>query len=70
MEKAAEIYRFLLDREPERQDLRAALLEIETLLSEQRKKASQVLAPLFVKWIDLVFRYNKIKTLKVLQNNF
>jgi hypothetical protein len=68
--KAAEIYRFLLEREPDRQDFRAALLEIETRLANQRIKDPQALASLFTKWIDLVFRYKKIKILKALENSF
>ena len=66
-EKAAEIYRYLLNREPDRQDLIDALSEMEKKLSEKTSKTGTDLVPLFSKWIDLMLRYARIQKLKKFQ---
>ena len=69
--KAAEIYRFLLKQEPDRQDLpdRQSLIdelsEIEKKLSE---KAPDDPVLLLSKWIDLMLKYNDLKKLKNIRN--
>ena len=64
LEKAAEIYKYLLKREPQRHDLIDALSEIE-------KKRSQTglgeLEEMMGKWVDLLIKYNGIRKLKKLQ---
>ena len=60
-EKAAEIYRYLLKQDPERQDIVEALAEIEIKLSE---KAPDKLVLLFGEWIDLAVKYNNLQKLK------
>ena len=59
--KAAEIYRFLLKQEPDRQDIIDELSEIEKKLSE---KAPGDPVLLLSKWIDLMLKYNNLKKLK------
>ena len=63
LERAADIYRFLLNKEPDRQDLIDGLFKIEKKLSE---KASQSPVLLFSRWIDLMLRYNNLKNLSKL----
>ncbi|MFC1814984.1 hypothetical protein ACFL0M_03365, partial [Thermodesulfobacteriota bacterium] len=65
-EKAAEIYRYLLKKEPERLDLIETLADVEKKLSEKPKKSITDLLPLFDKWIDLLLKYNNLQKLKKL----
>ena len=61
LKKACEIYRYILEQEPDRMDIADALLEIEKKLSKKRKDA---LAPLISKWIGLLLKYNNLEKLK------
>ena len=67
-EKAVEIYRYLLEQEPNRQDLSDDLAEVEENLSAKEKKDLTDLVPLFSQWIELLFSYKKLQILKKLQN--
>ncbi len=64
--KAAEIYRYLLEREPGRQDLIDALSEIEKKLFE---KDPDDLVKLFSKWVDLLLEHYGLHKLKRLRNH-
>ena len=66
-EKAAEIYRFLLKQDPDRQDIREALSEIEQRHFGDEKKDHPSLVSLFVKWFDLALCGRRLKTLKRVQ---
>lgn len=61
LEEARRIYRYLLDKEPGRKDLVAAL---EALGTQEQTQEIDTLLPLFREWLDLIFRYNKMKKLK------
>lgn len=63
--KAAEIYRYLLKQEPDRQDLIEALSEVEKKI---HARDSENLVALFCEWIDLLFTYNRLNKLKKLQH--
>jgi len=63
LEKAASIYRHLLEQEPERQDLIDGLSEIEKKRFSHEKKDPAALVLLFSEWVDLAFGINKLKTL-------
>jgi len=63
LEEARRIYRHLLDKEPERKDLAAAL---EALGNREESQEIDTLLPLFREWLDLIFRYNNMKKLKKL----
>ncbi len=63
--KAAEIYRYLLELEPGRQDLIEALSEVEKKLFE---KDPEDLVKLFSKWVDLLLKHYGLHKLKKLQN--
>jgi hypothetical protein len=63
--KAAEIYRYLLEGEPERPDLRDALSEIERKLNEA---SPDDLAKLFNGWIDLLLKYHNVQKLTRFRN--
>ena len=66
LKKAAEIYHYLLEREPGNPDLVDALSEIETQLI---RKGSDDLVRLFGRWIDLMLGHNNLEKLKKLKNN-
>ena len=63
--KAAEIYNYLLKKDPGRQDLIDALSEIE---SKGFDKDQENLFFLFSEWIDLLLKYNGMQKLKKLKN--
>ena len=62
--KAADIYRNLLKREPQRRDLAEALSEVEERISETGKSSDENLVHLLSEWIELVFRYKQLRFLK------
>jgi len=63
--KAAEIYRYLLESEPERRDLKDALSEIERKLNE---KSPDDLIKLFNRWMDLLLKYHNVRKLMRFRN--
>lgn len=65
-EKAARIYQYLLNREPDRQDLIDALSELEKKRIENNLEG---LVHLFIQWIDLLITSNGLKKLKKLQSH-
>lgn len=67
-ERSAEIYRHLLKLEPHRQELKAALLEVEQKIKAETKMHPRNLTPLFEKWLDLLLRSRNLQKLKKLQN--
>ena len=62
--KAAEIYKYLLEQEPGRQDLIDALSEIE---KKDVNKNQESLSRLLSEWINLLLKYNSMQRLKKLQ---
>lgn len=58
--KAAEIYRYLLESEPEQIDLKDALSEVERKLNE---KSPDDLILLFNRWIDLLLTHHNMQKL-------
>lgn len=66
-EKAARIYRNLLDRSPDRDDLKASLNEVEAKLNETRQSRHDRLVKLIGQWITLV---NATKTIERLRSGF
>lgn len=63
--KAAEIYRYLLESEPEQIDLKDALSEVERKLNE---KSPDDLARLFNRWIDLLLTHHNMQKLMKFRN--
>ena len=63
-EKAAEIYRHLLAEAPTRKDLADALVEIEKKIDTDLQTDPEQLVPLFREWIELLFRWEKLKKLR------
>ena len=63
--KAAEIYRYLLESEPERTDLKDELSEIEKKLNE---KSPDDLTRLFSRWVDLLLTYYNVQKLLRFKN--
>ena len=62
--KAVEIYRHLVLKEPQREDLREALKAAEEALVEQGGGHLDELAPLLQTWIKLQTRYHQLMKLK------
>lgn len=67
-EKAAEIYRYLLKHEPERNDYLEALAEAERKIISSGKKPFGDLAPLFHQWFDLMLKYKNLQKLRKLKS--
>ena len=65
--KAAEIYRHLLAEKPARKELADALAEIEKKIDQDSPKDPEHLVPLFRKWIQLLFRREKLLKLRKLK---
>lgn len=63
--KAAEIYKYLLEFEPEQIDLKDALAEIERKLNE---KSPEDLIRLFNRWIDLLLTHHNMQKLVKFRN--
>jgi hypothetical protein len=63
--KAAEIYRYLLESEPERRDLKDALSKVERRLNVE---SSDYLARLFNRWIDLLLTHHNMQKLLKFRN--
>jgi pentatricopeptide repeat protein len=68
-EKAAEIYRHLLEREPDRREFLEAIADIEKKRKDQGPKTDSDLVPLIRKWIRLLLRYRQIRQLKRCRRN-
>ena len=67
-DKAAEIYRHLLNYEPERNDYREALAEAEKQIISSGKRLFEDLAPLFHQWFDLMLKYKNLQKLRKLKS--
>ncbi len=67
--EAAEIYRHLLTREPNRREFIEALADIEEKLNKEGPKTDSDLVPLFRKWIRLLLRYRHLRQLKKYHSN-
>lgn len=66
-EKAAEVYRFLLKQEPQRDDFLEALAEAERKIISSGKKPPDRLAPLFHQFFDLMLKFKNIQKLHKLR---
>ncbi len=69
LEKAAEIYRYLLAREPGRRELQSALATVEERLAEAERTTSHDLSGVFEEWIELMLRYKRLQGLKRFQRS-
>ncbi|MGD2187324.1 MAG: hypothetical protein PVI71_14430 [Desulfobacterales bacterium] len=67
-DKAAEIYRYLLKREPERDDYLEDLAKAERNLKSSGEKPFEDLAPLFQQWFDLMLKYRNLQKLRKLKS--
>ena len=68
LEKAAEVYRYLLDQEPDRQDLVSAFSRVEKRLQDSGRKDEAHLVALFDQWINMALGWNSLRRLKTLQH--
>ncbi len=64
LEQAAEIYRYLIEQEPQRDDLGSELAAIDNQILET---APDHLAMLFEEWFELAFSLNRIQKLRKLE---
>ncbi len=67
-EKAAEIYRYLLKQEPERDDYLEALAGVEKQIISSGNKPGDTLAPLFHRFFDLMLKYKNLQKLRRLKS--
>jgi len=67
-DKSAEIYRYLLKREPERVDYLQALATAERNIISSPNKPFGNLSPLFQQWFDLVLKYKTLQKLQKLKS--
>ncbi|MBF0395986.1 MAG: hypothetical protein HQK78_04395 [Desulfobacterales bacterium] len=67
-EKAAEIYRYLLEKNPEDEEFALSLAEVEKKMVEQEKINQNDLPKLFEKWIEVLFKYSSIKKIEKLKD--
>lgn len=67
LEKAAEIYRYLIKAEPERRELIEKLADIENKIDEARNRKPDDLVPLFREWIALLLKHNRLRKLRRLK---
>ncbi len=67
-DRAVEIYRQLLQKEPLRQELADALEHARKKMAEQPDTRPEELVPLFREWIELLLQQEKLKKLKKLRN--
>ena len=67
LEKAAEIYRYLIKAEPERRELIEKLADIEDQMEVARNRKPDDLIPLFREWITLLLRYDRLQKLRKLK---
>jgi cytochrome c-type biogenesis protein CcmH/NrfG len=63
-EKAAAIYRNLLQQDPQREDLKQALAEAEAGIRAAGRTLSPDLVPLFRQWIALLLQYDRLRKLR------
>ena len=67
-EKSAEIYKYLLDKEPARRDIAEALGEVEKKIDRTGRAGELRLVTLFDKWINLMLARHKVEKLQKLQD--
>jgi hypothetical protein len=65
-DKSADIYRHILAREPNREDIQIALADVERRLQRQ---PSVELSDLFHIWFDLIRRHKRLKKLAAFRQN-
>ena len=63
-QKAADIYRYLLKHEPERNDYLEALAAAEKKILSSGQKPFEDLAALFHQWFDLMLKYKNLQKLR------
>ena len=66
-QEAAEIYRYLLQREPQRSDLAEALAAAEANALKTDVRPRRDLAALFSEWVRLLLRLRQLRSLEELQ---
>ena len=65
--KAVEIYRHLVELEPQRQDLFDALEHARQKMGEHPDTSPEELVPLFRQWIELLLQKEKLERLRKLR---
>jgi hypothetical protein len=69
LRQAAQIYRHLLEKSPERPEYLKALEEIEEQLAAEVHRPDQALVRLIATWVDLEMSYARLKQFKALRLN-
>jgi RNA polymerase-interacting CarD/CdnL/TRCF family regulator len=66
LDQAAEIYRYLIEKEPERDDL---IREVAAIERQMLESAPDRLVKLFEEWFELIFQYNRIRKLRMFEKS-
>ena len=67
LEKAADIYRYLLENDPDRKDIFDKLFRINEQIADKKNKSSDHIISLFREWINLALKYNNLQKLERLK---
>ena len=67
LEKSVQIYRYLLGKSPECQDLRDELFQVESRIAEEGNSADTDLVRLFSNWIEAMAAMNRLRKLRNIQ---
>jgi len=69
LEKAADVYRYLLESDPDRKDIFDKLFRINEQIAKKKRKSSDHIISLFREWINLALKYNNLQKLKRLSKS-
>ena len=69
LEKAADVYRYLLESDPDRKDIFDKLFWINEQIANKKRKSPDHLISLFREWINLALKYNNLQKLKRLSKS-
>ena len=65
--KSVQIYRYLLERSPECQDLRDELFQVESRIAEGGNSTGRDLVRVFSNWIEAMTTMNRLRRLRNIQ---
>jgi hypothetical protein len=68
-QKALEIYRYILEQDPERSDVAEAISKIEEALFQASVSTDERLLGLFQEWISLMMTHARLTLLKKIKNS-
>jgi hypothetical protein len=67
IDRAAEIYQYLLQKNPQRYDLKKALDILEGRKRDSGSRSAQSFEDLIYQWVDVIFRLKRARQLEALR---